>query len=205
MERTSSLKKGTPKDSQGFGPYQKKPFHGPHHNKKEAPTGNAPMGAIPHKAVTNRFPQVGGNRTSEASGVVFDPTQGDEGMETPPPNDSFQASRSSPVGGRLRSFRRDWLTNKCSDNVLNIITNGYFFPFISKQNLLRGPLIQSGYKPPTSAKGLWSDREIKATHKCSRAEGGFSGPSQVQGPVSKRNSVSCHRQLNSGSLHKQTR
>ena len=45
----------------------------------------------------------------------------------------------------------------------------------------------------------------KATHKCSRAEGGFSGPSKVQGPVSKPNSVSCHRQLNSGSLHKQTR
>ena len=45
----------------------------------------------------------------------------------------------------------------------------------------------------------------KATHKCSRAEGGFSGPSKVQGPVSKPNSVTCHRQLNSGSLHKQTR
>ena len=51
----------------------------------------------------------------------------------------------------------------------------------------------------TSAKGK------KATHKCSRAEGDFSGPSKVQGPVSKQNSVSCHRQLNSGSLHKQTR
>ena len=45
----------------------------------------------------------------------------------------------------------------------------------------------------------------KATHKCSIAEGGFSGPSKVQGPVSKPNSVSCHRQLNSGSLNKQTR
>ena len=45
----------------------------------------------------------------------------------------------------------------------------------------------------------------KATHKCSRAEGGFSGPSKVQGPVLKPNSVSCYRQLNSSSLHKQTR
>ena len=44
-----------------------------------------------------------------------------------------------------------------------------------------------------------------ATHKCSRAEGGFFGPSKIQGPVSKPNSVSCHRQLNSVSLHKQTR
>ena len=103
------------------------------------------MGTIPLKAVTNHFPQVGGSRMSEAPEVVFDPTQGDEGVETPPPNDSFQASVSPPVGGRLRSFRRDWLTNKCSD-MLNIITNGYVLPFISKPNLVRAPLIQSGYK-----------------------------------------------------------
>ena len=45
----------------------------------------------------------------------------------------------------------------------------------------------------------------KATHKCSRGEGGFSGPSKVQGPVSKPNSVGCYGQLNSSSLHKQTR
>ena len=66
------------------------------------------MGAIPHKAVTSRFPQEGGNRNSEASRVVFDPRIGDEGVETPPPpNDSFKASLSPPVGDRLRSFRRD--------------------------------------------------------------------------------------------------
>ena len=52
---------------------------------------------------------------------------------------------SPPVGGPLRSFRRDWLANKCSNNVLNIITNGYILPFISKPNLARVPLIQSGY------------------------------------------------------------
>ena len=62
---------------------------------------------IPHKVVTNRFPQEGGNRTSEAPRVVFDPTIGDEGVETPPSNDSFKASLSPPVGGRLHSFRRD--------------------------------------------------------------------------------------------------
>ena len=33
--------------------------------------------------------------------------------------------------------------------------------------------------------GLWSDRGKKATHKCSRVEGGFSGPSKVQGPIRK--------------------
>ena len=75
------------------------------------------MGAIPPKAVINRFPQVEGNPTTEASEVVFDPIQGDDGVETPPPNDSLQASLSPPVGGHLRSVRRDWLANKRSDNV----------------------------------------------------------------------------------------
>ena len=37
------------------------PFVVPTTTRKEAPTGNAPMGAIPLNAVTNRFPQVGGN------------------------------------------------------------------------------------------------------------------------------------------------
>ena len=114
--------------------------------RKEAPTGNAPIGATPHKAVTNRFPQTGGKRTSESPRVVFDPTLGDEGVETPPPNDSLKASLSPPVGGHLNSFRRDWQTNKCSSNVLNIITNGYVLPFISKPSLVRFPLIRSEYK-----------------------------------------------------------
>ena len=117
------LKNGTSKDSQGFGPYQNKPFHGPH-NKKSGSYRKPPMGATPHKAVTNHFPQVEGNQTSEAPGVVFNPTIGDEGVETPPPNDSFKASLSPPVGGRLRSFRRNWRANTCSSNMLNIITNG---------------------------------------------------------------------------------
>ena len=104
------------------------------------------MGATPHKAVTNHFPQVGGNRTSEAPGAVFDPTLGDECVETPPLNHSLKASLSPPVGGRLRSFRRDLQTNKCSSNVLNIITNAYILPFISKPSLVTFPLIQSEYK-----------------------------------------------------------
>ena len=54
----------------------------------------------------------------------------------------------------------------------------------------------------TTTKGLWSDQGKKATHKCSRVEGGLSGPSKLQGPVSEPNSVGCNGQLNSG---KQTR
>ena len=79
------LKKGTPKDSQGLDPIRISPFVVPTTIRKEAPIGNAPMGATPPKAVTNHFPQLGGNRTTEASEVIFDPIRGDEGMETPPP------------------------------------------------------------------------------------------------------------------------
>ena len=56
-----------------------------------------------------------------------------------------------------------------------------------------------------STKGLWSDQEKKATHKRPRIEGGLTGPSKLQGPVPEPNSASSNGQLNSGSLHKQTR
>ena len=49
------------------------------------------MGAIPLKPVTSRFPLAEENQTSEAPGVVFDPTTGEEGVETPLPNDSSKA------------------------------------------------------------------------------------------------------------------
>ena len=105
------------------------------------------MGAIPLKTVTNHFPLAGENQTSEPPGVVFDPIIGEEGVETPPPpNDSSKASLTPPVGGRVRSFRRDWQTNKRSSNVLNIITNGYVLSFLSKPNLVRFSLILSEYK-----------------------------------------------------------
>ena len=106
------LKKAPQKTLRVLQPTRISPFVVP--TRKEAPTGNAPMGAIPHKAVTSRFPQEGENRTSEAPGVVFDPTIGEEGVETHLPNDYSKASLIPPVGGRLCSFRRDWLTNKCS-------------------------------------------------------------------------------------------
>ena len=59
-----------------------------------------------------------------------------------------------------------------------------------RTNLYKGSVVRQGKK---------------ATHKCSRVEGGLSGPSKLQGPVSEPNSVVCNGRLNSGSLQKQTR
>ena len=105
------LKKAPLKTHRVWRPIKTSPFVVPT-TRKEAPTGNTPVGATPPKAVINRFPQSGGNRTTEAPEVIFDLIPGGEGMETPPPKDSSIASLSPPVGGRLRSFRRDWQINK---------------------------------------------------------------------------------------------
>ena len=144
MERTSSLKNALPKTLRVLDPIKTIPFVVPTTIRKEALTGKAPMGSIPLKAVTNHLAEE--NQISEAPGVVFGPTIRDEGVETPLPNDSSKASLSPPVVGHLCSFSRDWEINKCSSNVLNIITNGYVLPFLSKPNLVRFPLIVSEYK-----------------------------------------------------------
>ena len=85
MEKSSSFKKAPPKIHRVLDPIKTSPFVVPTTIRKEAPTGNALVGAIPPKAVINHFPQVGGNLTTEASEVIFNPIQGDEGVETPPP------------------------------------------------------------------------------------------------------------------------
>ena len=55
------LKKAPLKTLRVLHPIKISPFVAPT-TRKEAPTGNALMGAIPHKAVTNYFLQEGGNR-----------------------------------------------------------------------------------------------------------------------------------------------
>ena len=136
MKKTSSFKKAPLKNHRALDPIKISPFVVPTTIRKEAPKENAPIGATPLKAVTNHFPRVGGNRTTDAPEVVYDPTQGDEDVKTSSPNDTLKASLS-PLEGRLRSFGRDWLTNKCSNNVLNIITTGYILPFISRPNFVK--------------------------------------------------------------------
>ena len=58
------LKQAPPKIHRVLDPIKTSPFVVPTTIRKEAPTGKAPMGAIPPKAVINRFPQVGGNQTT---------------------------------------------------------------------------------------------------------------------------------------------
>ena len=48
---------------------------------KEAPTGNAPVGAIPHQAVNSHVFQQGKTDLQRLQGSFFDPTTGEEGMD----------------------------------------------------------------------------------------------------------------------------
>ena len=75
--------------------------------------------------------------------MVFDLTQGDKSMETPPPNDS---SISPPVRGHSVHSGETGKKKECTNNVLKIVTTGYVLPFISKPKLATVPLIHSGYK-----------------------------------------------------------
>ena len=138
------LKKGTSKDSQGFAPYQNKPFRGPH--KKRGSYRKRPYGGNTSQSSNQSFPSGRGKSNFRGSRGRFRPHNRGRGRGNPLPNDSSKASFSPPVGSRLRSFKRDWLVNKCSQNVLNIITSGYVLPFRSKPNLIRFPLILSEYK-----------------------------------------------------------
>ena len=99
------LKKGTSKDSKGFGPFPNKPFRGSH--KKRGSYRKRPYGG---NSSINRFPQAEENPASEALEVVFDPTTGDEGVETLPPNDSSIASQST--SRRSPPFFQKRLENK---------------------------------------------------------------------------------------------
>ena len=104
-------------------------------------------------------------------------------METPPPNDSLKASLSQPVGGHLRSFRRDWQTNKCS-SVSNIIPNGYVLPFISKPSLVRFPLIQSEYKAHQKRPSSGHLYPVSSVKECNRKGGKCKISRVLQLPVS---------------------
>ena len=110
------LKKCTSKDSHCFGPYQNKPFCGPH-NKKRGSYRKRLYGGNSSQSSNQSFSSGRGKPNFRGSRGRFRTHSSDEGVETPPPNDSLRASLSPPVGGRLRSFRRDWQTNKCSSNV----------------------------------------------------------------------------------------
>ena len=138
------LKKGISKNSQGFSPYQNKPFRGPH--KKRGSYRKRPYGGNTSQSSNQSFPSGRGKSNFRGSRGRFRPHNRGRGRGNPLLNDSSKASFSPPVGSRLRSFKRDWLINKCSQNVLNIITNGYVLPFRSKPNLIRFPLILSEYK-----------------------------------------------------------
>ena len=109
-EKTSSSKKAPLKMLRVSDPIKISPFVVPT-IRKEAPTGNAPMGPTLLKAVTNRFPQVGGNQILDAPMVVFNPPLGGKGVETLPPQRLLKSLPQS-TSRMLPPFFQKRLANK---------------------------------------------------------------------------------------------
>ena len=66
------LKKGTSKDSQGFAPYQNKPFRGPH-NKKKGSYRKRPYGGNSSQSSNQSFSSVRGKPNNRSSSGCFRP------------------------------------------------------------------------------------------------------------------------------------
>ena len=141
----SPQKRHPPKNTQGFKPYQNQPFRGPLHDKKRGSYKKRPYGgqstSSNQSLSSNR-----GNSNYRGGKGRFQPHRRGRGRGNPSPPNDYSTSTNPPVGGRLSLFRRDWLKEKSSNKVLNIVTNGYVLPFRTKPKLARFPLILSGYK-----------------------------------------------------------
>ena len=108
----------------------------------------------------------------------------------------------SLVIGHPPSLVRDHFSSpRVVANPSNVMKCADHHPKTTLYKSLETPKMKVGAQ--VSTKGLWSDRDIEATHKCSGVEGSFSGPEKVQGPVPKPKCVGCYRQPNRSSLHKQ--
>ena len=76
------LKKGTSKDSQGFSPYQNKPFRGPH--KKRGSYRKRPYGGNTSQSSNQSFPSGRGKSNFRGSRGRFRPHNRGRGRGNPP-------------------------------------------------------------------------------------------------------------------------
>ena len=77
------LKKGTSKDSQGFAPYQNKPFCGPHHNKKRGSYRKGPYGGNSSQSSNQLFSSGRGKPNFRGSRGNFQPHSRGRGRGNP--------------------------------------------------------------------------------------------------------------------------
>ena len=77
------LKKSTLKDSQGFGPYQNRPFRGPHHNKKRGSYRKCPYGGNSSQSSNQSVSSGRGESNSRGFRVVFRPHSRGRGRGNP--------------------------------------------------------------------------------------------------------------------------
>ena len=77
------LKKGNPKHSQGFGPYQNKPFRGPYHNKKRGADRKRPYGGNAFQSSNQLFSSGRGKPNNKGFRGCFRPHSRGQGHGNP--------------------------------------------------------------------------------------------------------------------------
>ena len=142
-------------------------------------------------ACLNRENGPGGTPSHEALSVSFQGALEISSVAGQPP--SLDRIHCSPPRLVAKSLKRD---ERCRPS-----SQGPQYPTLYRRLKRRlGHSLRSKFY-----KGSVVRSAKKATHKRPRIEGSLTGPSRLQGPVPEPNSASCDRQLNSGSLHQQTR
>ena len=103
------LKKGTSKDSQGFAPYQNKPFRGPH--KKRGSYRKRPYGGNTSQSSNQSFPSGRGKPNFRSSRGRFRPHNRGRGRGNPPSQWLLQSLTQS-TSRRSHPFFQERLANK---------------------------------------------------------------------------------------------
>ena len=111
----------------------------------------------------------------------------------------FGPHQNKPFRGPHNKKRGSYKKRPCGGNSSQSSNQSFFSNMAPR--VVFDPTLGGEHLEQTSTKGLWSDRQ-KRLH-INRVEGGFSGPTMFQGPVTKPKSVGWNRQLNSSGLHKQ--
>ena len=145
------LKKGTSKDSQGFAPYQNKPFCGPH-NQKRGSYRKCPYGGNSSQSSNQSFSSGRGKPNFRGSRGRFRPHSRERRRGNPSPNDSLKASLSPPVSP---PFFQKRLANKqmfiqCVKHYHQWLRTAIHFKTKSGQNPSDSVRIQGPSKRPST-------------------------------------------------------
>ena len=152
MQKTSSLK-NAPQRFTWFCTLSNKPFHSPHHNKKRGSYRKCLYGGNSSQSSNQSFCSGRGKLNNRGFRSCFRSHLRGRGRGNPSPQ-WLLTSLSQSTSRRSPPFFQKRLANK--QMFRRVKHYHQWLPFISKPNLVRAPLSQSGYKALQTGQALAS-------------------------------------------------